>query len=169
MKTLTEFPVPDIGGNKYYLNECLWQMSLYQPCFYFMRQQHRGKNIQLGSQPSIYLLLHRCGGLSWWLSNKESACDAGAASDPGLIPGSGRSNGGGHGNPLQYSCLENPTDRGAWRALVHRVTKSWTWLKQLSRHAHLDKSLSISRLISSTGKWEISLILNVKVFSNCRV
>ena len=43
--------------------------------------------------------------------------------------------GGGHGNPLQYSCLGNPMDRGAWWATVHRVTKSWTWLKQLTEHA----------------------------------
>ena len=48
----------------------------------------------------------------------------------GLIPGSGRSLGGGHGNPLQYSCLENPMDRGAWWATVHRVAKSRTGLKQ---------------------------------------
>ena len=52
---------------------------------------------------------------------KESAFNAG---DLGLILGLGRSSGGGHGNPLQYSCLENPTDRGAWRAKVHRVAKS---------------------------------------------
>ena len=45
---------------------------------------------------------------------------------PTSIPGLGRSPGRGHGNPLQYSCLENPTDRGAWQATVHRVTKSWT-------------------------------------------
>ena len=45
------------------------------------------------------------------------------------IPGSGRSPGGGHGNPLQYSCLENPMDRGAWQATVYRVTKSQTRLK----------------------------------------
>ena len=51
---------------------------------------------------------------------KESACDAG---HPGLIPGSGRSPGEGNGNPLQYSCLENPTDRGAWQATVHGVTR----------------------------------------------
>ena len=57
---------------------------------------------------------------------KESACSAG---DPGSIPGLGRSPGVGHGNSLQYSCLENPTDRGAWRATVHRVTQSWTQLK----------------------------------------
>ena len=45
----------------------------------------------------------------------------------GLIPGLGRSPRGGHGNPLHYSCLENPMDRGAWRARVYRVAKSWTW------------------------------------------
>ena len=49
----------------------------------------------------------------------------------------GRFPGGGHGNPLQYSCLQNPMDRGAWRATVHRVTKSWTWLKLLSTHMHV--------------------------------
>ena len=54
--------------------------------------------------------------------------------DAGSIPGSGRSPGGGNGNPLQYSCLENPMDRGAWRATVHEVTKSQTRMKQLSMH-----------------------------------
>ena len=49
--------------------------------------------------------------------------------DAGSIPGSGRSPGGGHGHPLQYSCLENPMDRGAWRATVHKATKSQTRLK----------------------------------------
>ena len=52
-------------------------------------------------------------------------------SDAGLTPGLGRSPGGGHGNPLQCSCLENPMDRGAWRAMVHRVTQSQTQLKRL--------------------------------------
>jgi len=46
--------------------------------------------------------------------------------DMGSIPGSGRSPGKGHCNPLQYSCLENPMDRGAWQATIHRVAKSWT-------------------------------------------
>ena len=55
------------------------------------------------------------------LVGKESACSAG---DLGLIPGSGRSPGEGNGNPLQYSCLENPIDRGAWQATVHGVTKA---------------------------------------------
>ena len=57
-----------------------------------------------------------------------------AAGDVGSIPGLGRSPGEGHGNPLQYSCLENPVDREAWWATVHGVTKSWTRLKRL---AHL--------------------------------
>ena len=52
--------------------------------------------------------------------------------DSGSIFGLGRSSGGGHGNPLQYSCLENPMDTGAWWAIVHRLAKSWTWSKQLS-------------------------------------
>ena len=47
------------------------------------------------------------------------------AGDAGSIPGSGRSPGGGNGNPLQYSCLGNPVERGAWRATVHEVSKSW--------------------------------------------
>ena len=58
-----------------------------------------------------------------WLSGKESACNAGTAGDMSWILGLGRSSGGGHGNPLQYSCLESPMDRGAWRAIVHRVMK----------------------------------------------
>ena len=53
---------------------------------------------------------------------------AGAAGDVGSIPGLGRSSGGGTGTPLQYSCLENPMDRGAWWATVHGVTKSRTQL-----------------------------------------
>ena len=57
--------------------------------------------------------------------SKESACSAG---DPGSIPGLGRCPGGGHDNPLQYSCLENLMDRGVWRATVHGVAKSQTWL-----------------------------------------
>ena len=75
---------------------------------------------------------------------KESASNAGDAGDTGLIPGSGRSSGGGHGNPLQYSCLENPMDRGAWWVRVHRVTKSQTRLKQLSTHAHYLTNVFIS-------------------------
>ena len=65
-------------------------------------------------------------GLPQWLSSKLSACDAGDAGDMDSIPELGRRPGGGHGNPLQYSCLENPMDRGAWRATVHGVARSLT-------------------------------------------
>ena len=60
-----------------------------------------------------------------------------ARDEEGSIPGSGRFPGGEHGtNPVQYSCRENPMDRGAWQAMVHSVTKSWTRLKRLSTHKH---------------------------------
>ena len=58
----------------------------------------------------------------------------------GRIPGSGRFPGGGHGNPIQYSCLENPMDRGGWWARVHRVTKKQAQLKRSSTHAQCARS-----------------------------
>ena len=60
---------------------------------------------------------------------KNSPANAEDIKDSGSIPGSGRSPGGGHGNPLQYSCLENPTDRGNWQTTVHKVAKGRTRLK----------------------------------------
>ena len=60
---------------------------------------------------------------------KNLPANTGDIRDVGLIPGLGRSLGGGNGNPLWYTCLENPRDRGAWWATVHRVTKSQTRLK----------------------------------------
>ena len=65
-------------------------------------------------------------GLPWWLSGQESASNAGDIGDVGSIPGLGRSPGGGHDNSLQYSCRENPMDRGAWWAMVLGVTKNQT-------------------------------------------
>ena len=67
----------------------------------------------------------------WWLSGKESTCKAG---DVGSIPGSGRSPGGGRGSPLQYSCLENPMDRGIWWAAVCRVKESD--MTEATEHQH---------------------------------
>ena len=72
------------------------------------------------AKPLLFLLLTKR--LSGWLSGKESTCNAGDARDRGSILGSGRSPG--EGNPLQYSCLGNTMDRGAWRATVHEVIKS---------------------------------------------
>ena len=68
------------------------------------------------------------------LEVKNPPANAGDIRDVGSIPGSGRSPGGGHGSPLQYSCLENPMDRGASWATVHRVAKSRTLLKRLNTH-----------------------------------
>ena len=65
---------------------------------------------------------------------KNLPASAGDIRDVGSVPGSGRSPGGAHGNPLQYLFLENPMDRGAWWVTVHGVPKSWTRLKRLSMH-----------------------------------
>ena len=65
---------------------------------------------------------------------KEKAYNAGDNRDMGSIPGLGGSPGGGHGKPLQYSCLENPMNRGAWQVTVHWVAKSWTKMKLPSTH-----------------------------------
>ena len=67
---------------------------------------------------------------------KNPPVNAGNIRDSGSIPGLGRSPGGRHGNPLQYSCLENPMERGAWWATVHRLTKSRTQLHIDSRKHH---------------------------------
>ena len=76
---------------------------------------------------------------------KNPPANAGEIRDVGLIPGLGRSPGGGHGNPLQDSCLEHPMDRGARRSTVDRVAKSRTRLKPLSTHAFtFPKALSPS-------------------------
>ena len=62
----------------------------------------------------------------------RTACQCKRHKDTGSIPGLGRCPGWGHGHPSQYSCLGNPMDRGYFWAIVHRVSKSWTWLKRLS-------------------------------------
>ena len=62
-------------------------------------------------------------GLPWWLSGKESTYSTGDVGDMDSIPGLGRSPGGGNGHPLQYSCQENPIDRGTWWAAVHGITE----------------------------------------------
>ena len=84
--------------------------------------------------------IYVCHRLFRWLTGEEFARRfrrqgrCGFAEDVGFIPGSGRSLGGGNGSPLQYSCLENPMDRGAWRATVHGVTQKWTWLSNWEQH-----------------------------------
>ena len=74
----------------------------------------------------------------------EPTCNAGNARNVGLISGSGRSPGRGHGNPVQSSCLENPMDRGAWWATVHGVAKSQTCLSTHTAHTQIHNPLSVS-------------------------
>ena len=88
-----------------------------------------------------YMNLERKRGFPGGSDSKESTCNKG---DLGLIPGWGRSPGGGNGYPLQYSYLGNPTDRGAWWATVHGVAKSQTWLR--------DWTATITLLISPNLK-----------------
>ena len=85
-------------------------------------------------------------------SDKQSTCNVG---DMGLIPGLGRSPEGGHGNPLQFSCLENPMDRGGWQAAVHGVEKSQTGLSDFTFTFHfhaLEKEMAAH---SSVLAWRI--------------
>ena len=77
---------------------------------------------RMGNKTNIFSVLGFPGGAS----GKEQACNAEDSGEPGLIPGLRRSPGGGNGNPLQYSCLENCMDREAWQAPVHMVAKSQT-------------------------------------------
>ena len=81
---------------------------------------------------------------------KNPPANAGDIRDMGSTPGSGRSPGWGNGNLVQYSCLENPMDRAAWYATVHRVTESWTQLKQFSMHEciHFSQHCLLKRLLS---------------------
>ena len=83
----------------------------------------------LGINPNKLKIRLNYLGLLRWFSGKESSCQAG---DVGLIPGSGRAPGGGNGNRLQYSCLENPMGRGAWRTIVLGVAAE----SDVSEHAH---------------------------------
>ena len=76
---------------------------------------------------------------------KNPPANTGGTRDTGSIPGLWSSPGEGSGNPLQYSCLVNPMDRGAWRAIVHGVTKSWMWLKRLSTHACINYLLDYTK------------------------
>ena len=84
---------------------------------------------------------------------KNPHANAGGIRDTGSIPGLGRSPGEGHGNPVQYSCLENPMDRGARRAIVHRASKSWTRQKQLSSSGSI-ASLVTQMVKSLLAMWE---------------
>ena len=95
--------------------------------------------------------------LTRWISGEESTCNSGDTGDAGSIPGSGRSPRAGNGNPFQYSCLGNPTDRGAWWTTVQRIAKS---RMQLGTHTHEFKELLNSW--STHAQKSILLCINLK-------
>ena len=109
--------------------------------------------VKAGFFPTIEL--KRLGLCSWGPSQgallvENPPASAGHMRDAGLIPGSRRSPGGGHGNPLQYSCLESPMDRGAWRAAVHKVAKSRTWLEShMTETTERARSMVVNCTVSS--------------------
>ena len=78
---------------------------------------------------------------------KNPSAKAGNIRDPSSIPGLGRSPGAGHGNPLQYSCLDNPMDRGAWWAAVTRIAKSLGFMSEATEHAHARHSTNIVQCV----------------------
>ena len=89
-----------------------------------------GRRVTIWATREVFILWGFPGGTS--VQNPPAS-----AGVTGLIPGSGRSPGESHGNPLQYSCLENPMERGAWQVTVHSVSKRWTQLKQLRTHTFI--------------------------------
>ena len=98
---------------------------------------------------SLRLSASQAGVSNLYLSVQISLpANAGHIGNPGSIPGLGRSSGEWRGNPLQYSCLENPMDRGAWQAMVHEVAKSQT---QLNTHTHID----LERQMRKETEWPV--------------
>ena len=114
--------------------------------------------------PVFLLSLAQSYSASWVLGlltgNMNPSANAGEIRGTGLISGSGRPPGGKHGNPLQYSCLENAMDRGAWWAIVHGVTKSQTRLKRLSTaHKLMQKWCEVNR---NPNKWNTYVLSHTR-------
>ena len=120
--TVVNKPCPPVGvGSQLRRDEAEITEAHHNP----KGKDHHGKTREEKPRPGFQMHSEQECGLSGGSDGKESACNVG---DLGSIPGSGRSLGRGNGNPLQYSCLENPMDRGAWWATIHGVSKSWTQL-----------------------------------------
>ena len=100
-----------------------------------------GRDIQTHTHTHTYIQLHTH--IPWWLSSKESTSNARVAGGAGLIPESERSPGGGHSNPLRYSCLENPMDRGAWW-LQSMGSKRHNWMDLAPTHRESGKSENLT-------------------------
>ena len=103
-------------------------------CFHSLSSLRPRKLLRIQSHVSHFQVhcIYHAGASQVALVVKNPPANAEDIRDASSIPGSGRSPGGGNGNPLQYSCLDNPMDRGTCGAIVHRVAKTWTRLKRLS-------------------------------------
>ena len=120
-------------------------MTLHFPAWKEPVQCNSGQSLRngnVGSYPGATRIAQTW--TSPWASQmklvvKNPPADAGDIRDTGLIPGLARFPGGGNGKLLQYSCLKNPMDRETWWVTVHRVAKSWTWLRQFSTREQLLK------------------------------
>ena len=92
---------------------------------------------------------------------RNPPANAGDVRDAGVIPGLGKTPGEESGNPLQYPCLDNSMDRGAWWAMLHRVAKSWAWLKRFSMHA----CMHYQRAVSSFFPYILDTVWRLSKFS----
>ena len=120
-------------------------------------------SISFGGNLSVHSFNFR--GFPGGSMGKESACNAGDARDSGLIPGWGRSPGGGHGNPLQYSCLENPMDRGAWQSRLLTVQAYSPWGRKESDTTEVTEHAHFLFLPDSVGRLYISR--NLSLIADC--
>ena len=110
------------------------------------------------------------GPLDLWASQvalviKNLPANAEDLRDAGSIPGSGRSARGGHGNPLQYSSLENPTDRGAWQVMFHRIARSRTLLKWLNMHVCMNETIKVPKMFKWISGSEFFHVINSHHFA----
>ena len=149
---IQEVEVPNADLQK----TCIKYVCLTWNFFFFLKKNEL--NLELLSthieyQQICFLIFYACLRASQLaLVVKNPPASDRDVKDIGSIPGSGRFSGGGHGNPLQCSFMENPTDRGAWWATVHRVAKSQIRLKQLSTHACLSSGRNPTLIIWLTQK-----------------
>ena len=104
--------------------------------FYFPQtEKHFWSGCNAPLLPSPFVSVELSTFFAGWLSTKETACQCSRCRKWGFDPWAVRSPGGENSNPFQYSCLDNSMDGGAWQATVHRITKSWTWLRDRA-HTH---------------------------------
>ena len=137
MKTLEK----EVGCQEYFFLPFVHALKIMKQTGLFLCLWFSNGDVKWNWDFGNNLLLYICSA-SQWLSGNEFTCNVGDAGDPGSIPGSGRSLGGGHDNPFQYSCLENPVDRGTWWAKSigsQRVRHDWSDLAHIFAQVELGR------------------------------